>query len=362
MEKVGSETGLSVEVLKPSRSCWELLEVYGPPGRDYRWCTQACKLGPVRRHVRERGYDVVFTGNRALESPGRAREGRLSKSRGAGGGLVASPLYNWTAVDVFTVLWRKGLPINPLYEEGYERVGCFNCPSQSIPELMLSSRIERRSWDRWAGYLSSYARRRDLPRLWLELHLWRWRFKPPRRVAEAARRLGVRWDRLVERTWVTRVVEAGGEVVAVRLYTEAGKAVTLNDIRLLAPAVGAIWSITGDHIVVKPSRYSMIVFYEDGDVYVESPSLDEAEELAENGVRVVAAAATCTGCMLCTDVCPNDAIRVLEARKPVVDVKRCIACAKCVRVCPLASLALLSEKVGLQASIEARMEKTKRGH
>ncbi len=259
-------------------------------------------------------------------------------------------------------MWARGLPLNPLYEEGFERVGCFNCPSQSIPELRASSRIEPEKWRRWVEYLRSYAESRGLPGEWLRYHLWRWRFKPPRRVAEAARRLGVRWDRLVERTWVTRVLEAGGEVLAVRLYTEAGRNASLSDVRLLAPAVGALWTITPTHIVVKPSKHSMITFYEGGEVYVESPSLEEVEELAENAVRVVAAAATCTGCMLCVEACPNDAIRVLEARRPVVDVKKCVACAKCVRVCPLASLALLSERVGLQASIEARMEKFKRGH
>ncbi len=349
---------LSFEVAEPPRDCWELLEAYGPPGRDYRWCTQVCKLGPTSRLISERGYRVVVAGNRALESPQRAREGRLSRSRGAGGGeLVASPLYEWSSLDVYAALYARRLPLNPVYEEGIERVGCFNCPSQSIPELLVSSRLSPGYWERWQAFLRRYAEERGLPEAWLRYHLWRWRYNPPPRVRTEARRLlGFRWEKHKEKLAVTRVLGIGVDVPSVRLHNPLGKHTSIDEVRLVAPALGPVWERTRSHIVVRPSRYSMATIYEDGEVYVEAPTWEEVMELAEDAARLVAMAAACTGCMACIRACPNDAIRVLEGRRPVVDEKSCIACRRCLRACPPASYSLLSQRIGLQKTIEALLE------
>ncbi|AEM39291.1 phosphoadenosine phosphosulfate reductase [Pyrolobus fumarii 1A] len=357
-ERVAETIGVNLDVVEPPRDCWRLLEGYGPPGRDYRWCTQACKLGPTARYIEERGFRTVFAGNRALESPSRARESRLSRSRGAGGGeFIASPLHAWTSLDVYTAVVTKRLPLNPLYEYGIERVGCFNCPSQSIPELQLSARLSPDKWERWSSFLKRYAEERDLPNAWLRYHLWRWRFNPPPRVRVATRDLlGVRWDKLIEKLYVTRVLEVGTEVPSVRLFNPLGGLSGLSDLRGVAPALGAVWEVTQHHLVVKPSRYSMVVFYQDGEVYVEGGSWEEIESLAEEAIRAIAMSAACTGCMLCVKKCPHDAINVIDGHRPVVDQKKCIACRKCLYVCPVAGYALLSQKVGLQKTIEEMLE------
>ncbi len=355
VERLARSLSLAVDTVEPPRDCWRLLEAYGPPGRDYRWCTQLCKLAPTGGYIREAGARLVVTGNRALESPSRAREKRLSKSRGAGGGeLVASPLHEWTALDVFTAVYAKRLPLNPVYEAGIERVGCFNCPSQSIPELEASARLEPGKWERWSRFLSRYARERDLPEHWLRYHLWRWRFNPPPRVRRAARSLlGFRWEKVTPRTAVTRVLRVGQELPSVRLNNAAGRLASMTDIVAVAPAVGALWEKSESHVAVRPSRHSLAVLYEGGDAYVESPSWDEMLELAEDAARALAMAGACTGCMLCVEACPSNAITVVERRRPVVDQRRCTACRKCLRVCPAASYSLLSQLVGLQKTIEA---------
>ncbi len=42
----------------------------------------------------------------------------------------------------------------------------------------------------------------------------------------------------------------------------------------------------------------------------------------------------CTGCGICTNACPTEAISTDPQGKPVIDPGECIACAKCLRACP----------------------------
>ncbi len=47
---------------------------------------------------------------------------------------------------------------------------------------------------------------------------------------------------------------------------------------------------------------------------------------------------SCTGCGLCVETCPVEAIR-LEGDKAVIDVEACVDCGACVEVCPNAAIA-----------------------
>lgn len=50
----------------------------------------------------------------------------------------------------------------------------------------------------------------------------------------------------------------------------------------------------------------------------------------------------CTGCKMCKDVCPKDAIAYIIDREgfwyPVVDYQKCIKCGKCIHMCPSLSV------------------------
>lgn len=61
-------------------------------------------------------------------------------------------------------------------------------------------------------------------------------------------------------------------------------------------------------------------------------------------VRVIAE--RCTGCGLCTRVCPTDALR-MKGGVAEVDEKVCSACAKCVSACP--QQAIIFEDLGADA-------------
>ena len=56
--------------------------------------------------------------------------------------LLISPLLYWTERDVFAFLNMLGVPHCSLYDEGFHRIGCINCP-------MASSKQKLRENERW---------------------------------------------------------------------------------------------------------------------------------------------------------------------------------------------------------------------
>ena len=44
------------------------------------------------------------------------------------GSTVVNPLYYWEDSDIWDYIKQEKLEVNPLYERGYERVGCIGCP------------------------------------------------------------------------------------------------------------------------------------------------------------------------------------------------------------------------------------------
>ena len=44
------------------------------------------------------------------------------------GDAIVNPIYHWTTEDIWKYAEQEGIKLNPLYECGYERVGCIGCP------------------------------------------------------------------------------------------------------------------------------------------------------------------------------------------------------------------------------------------
>ncbi len=107
-----------------------LLEENMPlPDPNYRWCTGR-KLDALRRAIRElaRKYDIntIIVGDRDAESVRRSLRPpmRIDDSVNLN---VVSPLKFWSGAHVQAYLLWKGFKLNPLYEYGFVRLGCYLC-------------------------------------------------------------------------------------------------------------------------------------------------------------------------------------------------------------------------------------------
>ena len=131
IHRVGFPGGMRAKVLARA----------GFPARMQRWCTVELKVKPLDAFALALGEKedravLQAVGIRAEESEKRAAMAEVEhdESRGL---TVWRPLLHWTIEDVLAAHHRAGLPVNPLYQRGHERVGCWPCIYSSKAEIRL---------------------------------------------------------------------------------------------------------------------------------------------------------------------------------------------------------------------------------
>lgn len=110
----------------------------GFPARMQRWCTRELKLQPLRAYHDQLCVEdtVSALGVRADESEARASLPEWEDSD-EWGGYIWRPLLRWSVADVLAIHRRHRLPVNPLYQWGHNRVGCYPCIYAAKEEIRL---------------------------------------------------------------------------------------------------------------------------------------------------------------------------------------------------------------------------------
>ena len=170
----------NVEFIERAGNFWQAVEKAGPPAKDHRWCCKLLKLNPVKIHLNETGPCLTVQGNRWYESWNRAELEAVTQNPNNPLQLNISPIRSWRALDVFCYLWLKEIPYNPLYEIGYERIGCYLCPAMLESELETMQRTHHDMAERWDEFLRRWAQERGLPEEFISWGLWRWKELPPK--------------------------------------------------------------------------------------------------------------------------------------------------------------------------------------
>ncbi|MBA2858093.1 phosphoadenosine phosphosulfate reductase [Methanococcus maripaludis] len=174
IEKIADTYNL--EILKTkSGDFWEKLEEYGPPGRDNRWCSEVCKVSPLGKLIDEK-YEkgcLSFVGLRKYESINRSKKPRIWNSPTIKKQMLSAPILNWTAMHVWIYILKHKAPYNVLYEQCFDRVGCFMCPAMEIGEIELVKLSYPKLWEKWESFLKSHAKIHEKSEDWVKGG-WRW--------------------------------------------------------------------------------------------------------------------------------------------------------------------------------------------
>lgn len=299
---------------------WHAINVFSPPGRDYRWCCKVTKLGPITLTIKEHYPEgvLMFVGQRKYESIQRYKQPRIWRNPWVPNEIGASPIFHWNALEVWLYIFSRKLKYNPLYEDRLDRIGCFLCPSSSLAEIYTLKEEKPELWDKWEKELEKWRKRLDLPKEWITHGFWRWR-QLSRGQKKLAKDLGIEIPE--KRVWepVRYSIEEHEDGYLVKLNTK----LNLKRIKEVAPILGEV-EIGENYIKV-----GEIVFKEEG-IFVS----DKREGI--QAYYLIKRAYECVGCGVCVGRCAENALSINpKTRKIVVDYTKCIHCRECIEVCPL---------------------------
>ncbi|BBD07269.1 phosphoadenosine phosphosulfate reductase family protein [Desulfovibrio ferrophilus] len=97
-----------------------------PVAHDKAACCHDLKVLPLNRAIKETGIQLLLTGIRADEHPSRAMRPAV-EAVAEPAHLRLHPLLHFSEMDVWSFIMDRGLPVCPLYQQGYRSLGCMPC-------------------------------------------------------------------------------------------------------------------------------------------------------------------------------------------------------------------------------------------
>ncbi len=283
-------------------SFWSYVGKFGPPARDYRWCCKVLKLVPTRKALKSLAPGVTLVGQRKYESSARMKAKSIWKNRWLPEFVTGAPLNDWSSLEIWLYINVRKIKTNPLYQEGFERLGCYLCPSSRLSDYIRIKERYPDLWSKWEDFLSKYAAEMGYGYCWLKYGLWRW-IDPPKRIRTLCE---------VERKPLM-TAEIGNDTIRMEPY-DNGRFLSLG------PSIG---HVKGNLVIGK--EFSLIA--DDRKIHFQG----DPSYLLKVGIR----SAACTGCGICEEYCRSNAIFMMDG-KARIDPHKCISCNVCNDVCPLA--------------------------
>lgn len=159
----------------PEHAFLDLCKELGPPSAFMPWCCQTQKFAPFNKYLNENFPKGVLSveGLRRFESQKRMDYKRVSANRAIHRKKSVCPILDWTTLDVWLyTLWKK-IPINPMYEFGYDRIGCWACPHRPLTLFKLSEKTHPKLIKIWHDFLLNYASHNGKDDEWVYRGHWR---------------------------------------------------------------------------------------------------------------------------------------------------------------------------------------------
>ncbi len=331
----------------PNVTFFENFERFGPPGRDFRWCCKGCKLGPATNVIGENFPDGVLTliGQRRYESDSRKRKGSVWNNPWVPKQRGASPVQDWTALDVWLYIFMSKAPYNILYEKGFARIGCYLCPSVDLSEMHSLGRSELDT-TQWREALERERAERDLPKEWLEYGFHRFKRLPPH-MRDLARDLDLEEELLDPGR---RKSFGGDPVVLVEGHRTCEYGISREgmidpnvnwDILInLLNIMGEVKEIEGTRgwEVLERSgseKRSILDIFSDGTLILKGKDEEEIGH-RETILRSLSMRGTgCIGCGICVGRCPVGALELKgDGGYVMIDPGVCTHCGSCLGPCP----------------------------
>jgi len=338
---VANKFGLELIYASAGDIFWRSLPTYGPPARDYRWCCKVCKLVPIAKAVKEKFQGEVYTvlGQRKYESFARLRAPVVERSRWIPNLLSVSPIRDWSALHVWLYLMREKVEFNPLYKEGFDRIGCWLCPACELAEFERVKELYPGLWSKWEEGALSWCKEKGLPQEWFKLGLWRWR-KLPGDAKKFALRMRVDINEIEQKLVGLKEVDVSLFVrPCENLYEAQGSirgSLNLNRIAVMLKCIGGRVSINEKlGLVMLRTDEGVALLNREGIFSVRAEDDHSLRRVVKAFVKSLLRAKYCNLCGSCRNWCPTGSITIVDEEVKVSG--SCLGCKSCIHACPVAT-------------------------
>ena len=315
---------------------WENVDTFGPPAKDFRWCCKVCKLGPITDLISKEfpSGTITIEGNRMLESFSRSEIGFVSKNPFVPNQTNLNPIRGWSAAEVWGYIWMRGLSYNPLYDEDFERIGCYLCASCLGSEWKNTGRLHGDMHSEWEEYLQKYSESKGLPPEYARIGFWRWKVQPPKMI-QIAKEMNLDLRPKRDSGLGVKMMKGTSPCVAGGFSTEAVIEVPAKrDFSYVNDALSIIGEVRYSpefEIALLKVNGGRSKLFGGGQISVTADTKKDAEMLFERTAKALIRAEMCTECGICAKGCPKKAIKISGGFR--VDRNRCNRCGKCERSC-----------------------------
>jgi len=327
----------------PSKLFWSAFEKFGPPGRDYRYCCKFAKLAPVQRAIEKLFKEqkcLSFVGQRRYESFRRS-VGDIWENQYITNQINVSPIQNWTAIMIWLYIWWKKLPYNPLYDDGYERIGCWVCPSSDMLQFKLLKENHPKLFAKLFRAVHKWMEKRKLPETYWDYGLWRFK-KLPKKIVN---NISFKEDKAISSSKDLRLTAINFEVHTCKTKPLAvigvfSHAINLEETTNFLSMLGKVQYNQKLQIIKITNKDHSILFYKDGTfkiIFKKQTNTKVIQKTIQNFTDVVFRSLECLNCGLCILHCKYNAITLVK-EKITINEQLCAKCLQCSNICPVVTI------------------------
>ena len=326
---------------------YSVCEDIGPPARMLRWCCSMFKTGPIARVLNKLYGEndiLTFYGIRKYESVSRSKYKRdqkptetyidddgnektiisdvvkIQKQR------VASPIFLWKDIDIWLYILGERIGFNDAYRLGYDRVGCWCCPNNSMRTQFLSQIYMPEQYTKWRDFLVDFAKRIGKPDAEEYIDSGAWKARQGGNGLAAAHDVKILYTNCTTETHA-KVYQLNKPIDArfIELFIPFGR---------VAPELGR--KLINETIIVDMSTNIPIIsvqpFIQNGcDYAIKIKTLNVAKhnDLQRMAGYQIKKHNACRKCLKCESLCRHGAISIVGGEYRINDNK-CKRCKMCV--------------------------------
>jgi len=311
---------------------YSVCEDIGPPARMMRWCCSMFKTGPITRLLNEAFPDeqiLTFYGIRKCESVSRSKYSRITQNTESvkiQKQTVASPIFFWSDLDVWLYILGEKVDFNEAYRWGYDRVGCWCCPNNTIRAQFLSKIYMPEESKKWRTFLIDFAEKIGKPDAEVYVDTGKWKARQGGNGLAAANDVKIKFTNCT--------AEEHAKIYSlVRPFDDAFIGM-MTPFGIVAPELGR--KLIQETIIVdsrtKVPIISIQPFSQEGYEYavkIKTMNVAKHDDLQRMIGYQVRKFNACRKCLKCESICRHGAI-MLVGDEYIIDSDKCVRCKMCV--------------------------------